>query len=151
MVDLELTWQHLLSEFRPKQTKDVCVNQPMGLYTSLYDYIIHVALITTSRVSLIARVQLPLVLSLPPDLSFISSLQQNNQKKLWKSPKQKLNVILLPNSTALLRLKCCSVTLQVMAGLICIAKMHEYYVACTIPALNESFVLQCFECGNTVK
>ena len=27
VVDLELTWQHLLSEFRPKQTKAVCVNQ----------------------------------------------------------------------------------------------------------------------------
>ena len=67
MVDLELTWQHLRSEFRPKQTKDVCVNQAMGLYTSLYDYIIHVALIT--------RVQPPLVLSPPLDLSFISSLQ----------------------------------------------------------------------------
>ena len=25
-VDLELTWQHPLSEFRPKQTRAVCVN-----------------------------------------------------------------------------------------------------------------------------
>ena len=25
-VDQKLTWQHLLSEFRPKQTKAVCVN-----------------------------------------------------------------------------------------------------------------------------
>jgi len=27
VVDLELTWQHQLSEFRPKETKAVCLNQ----------------------------------------------------------------------------------------------------------------------------
>ena len=27
VVNLELTWQYLLSEFRPEQTKAACVNQ----------------------------------------------------------------------------------------------------------------------------
>ena len=54
-VDLELTWQYPLSEFRPKQTKAVCVNLfHLSLWASMADYVIHVALIATLRISLIA-------------------------------------------------------------------------------------------------
>ena len=35
-VDLELTWQHLLSEFHPKQTRAVCVNRfHLSLWASM--------------------------------------------------------------------------------------------------------------------
>ena len=46
-VDLELTWQHLLGEFHPKQTRAVrkwISPFTMGLYGSPYDYVIHVAI-----------------------------------------------------------------------------------------------------------
>ena len=50
-VDLELTWQYLLSEFRPKQTRAVCVNRfHLSLWASMAAHMIHVA---TSRVPLI--------------------------------------------------------------------------------------------------
>ena len=48
-VDLELTWQYPLSEFRPKQTKAVCVNRvDLSPWASMAVSIIHVALIATS-------------------------------------------------------------------------------------------------------
>ena len=64
-IDLELTWQYPLSEFRPKQTKAVCVNR---VYPSLWasmalctiTSVIHVGLIATLRVSLITSFQPPL-------------------------------------------------------------------------------------------
>ena len=35
-VDLECTWQYLLTEFRPKQTKAVCVNRvDLSLWASM--------------------------------------------------------------------------------------------------------------------
>ena len=51
-VNLELTWQYPLSEFRAKNESSLCKSVSlftMGFYVNLYDYIIHVALIATSR------------------------------------------------------------------------------------------------------
>ena len=54
MVDLELTWQYLLSEFRPKQTKAVCVNQvDLSLWASMAVSMIYRALNVTLCVSLL--------------------------------------------------------------------------------------------------
>ena len=50
-------------KFHPKQTKVVCVNQfHYGPYGSLYDYVIHVALIATLCVSLTVSSKPPLVI-----------------------------------------------------------------------------------------
>ena len=64
VVDLELTWQYLLSEFRPKQTKAVLISPfTMGLYGSLYDYVIHAGIIATTCLPLITSFQPPLLLA----------------------------------------------------------------------------------------
>ena len=59
MVNLELTWQHLLSELCSKQMKAVRVNQVHLHYEPLGSH--HVALIATLRVSLITTFQ-PLIM-----------------------------------------------------------------------------------------
>ena len=53
-VDLELTWQHPLSEFRPKQTRAVCVNRfHLSLWACMGACMItsftHVGIISTTR------------------------------------------------------------------------------------------------------
>ena len=63
MVDLELTWQYSLSEFRQKQTKAVCVNLVhLSLWASLAARILH-HLLPSLCVSLITSIQPPLATS----------------------------------------------------------------------------------------
>ena len=68
-VDLELTWQHLQSEFRPKQNERCLCKSispfTMGLYhvcmaARMISHIIHIGLIATTRASLITSFQPPL-------------------------------------------------------------------------------------------
>ena len=70
-VNLELTWQHLLSEFHPKQTSCSCKSiSPftMGLYGSH----IHVAIIATSRLPLITTSDALLCAFIVGDLRYLS-------------------------------------------------------------------------------
>ena len=83
VVNVELTWQHLLSEFHPKQTRAVRVNRfHLSLWASMAARMItsftYVAIIATSCVPLITSFLPPLVLNVPNlKASFLAYLLRN--------------------------------------------------------------------------